>query len=375
MSLINQMLNDLDQRQAGTNNVEQDSDVNNDANTPPLAAIFPVNSKKKKPPYFKIFFSVLIVSLLSATTYFSYLIYQQQPKVVPQQNIAKKPLSKNKVPAKTQVKIANNSATSKAAIHKPLKNKPEPDKIKPIVKQQTISKKSENALFANNAINEETVNEAAEEPLHTDIRAVQKQNHQLTPKQLSEVTYQKGYQLLNQNKVYSAEAKLLLALEHDPKHIKAREMLTGLYLKLGRKVEAEDILNKGLLYLPAYSNFAKLYARLLLDTNQIEKAIKTLLHHRPLIKDDPDYFALLAASYQRQKKHGLAANTYVKLLKINPREGIWWVGMAISLEALGKKNEAHNAYEKARQTGTLNSRISKYSNQRLQFLQPAIDSE
>ena len=145
-------------------------------------------------------------------------------------------------------------------------------------------------------------------------------------------------------------------------------MLVGLYLRTGRKVEAEDILVKGLVHLPNYPNFAKLYARLLLNQNQTDKAVKVLLQHKPPISADPNYYALLAASYQRIKNHNAAASTYVSLLKINPREGIWWVGMAISLEALNKNSEALDAYEKARQTGTLNTRISNYSSQRLKQL-------
>ena len=152
-------------------------------------------------------------------------------------------------------------------------------------------------------------------------------------------------------------------------------MLTALYLRMGRKVEAGEVLAKGLLYVPAYSNFAKLQARLFIDNNKVDRAVTTLLKFKPALSADPDYYALLAASYQRQKNHAAAAGVYVKLLKLKPREGIWWVGMAISLEALGKTKQARDAYEKARQTGTLNPRFSDYSSQRLKQLQAVGESE
>ena len=142
-------------------------------------------------------------------------------------------------------------------------------------------------------------------------------------------------------------------------------MLVGLLIKTGRKVEAKSMLQQGMLNSPQYTNFAKFYARMLWDENRIAQAIDVLKQFAPAIDVDPDYHAMLAASLQRNKQHQQAATLYVQLLKIRPREGIWWVGMAISLEALGKQKEALSAYAKARESGNLNPRLQQYSTQRL----------
>lgn len=366
MSLINQMLSDLDQRQA--------LGIENDTNSAAaLSAPFNITTdtatNKNLSFAFKIGFYIVILLLLGITSYYSYLSYKESNKNIKPQVASNKQITKI-IPPKTVLynKVKNTSPSRP--------NKPEAKKQAPLI-STALAVLPPTVNHKTYPIDNDAETEAEEiiEPASNDINSVRKQPRQLSNTQQAELAYQKGYQLLRQNKVYSAEAKLLLALEHNVKHIKAREMLVGLYLKTGRKVEAETLLNKGLLYLPGYSNFTKLVARLLLDNNQVDKAVKTLLNHRPAISADPNFYALLAASYQRQNNHAAAANTYVQLLKINPREGIWWVGMGISLEALNKNKEALDAYEKARQTGTLNTRIANYSNQRLKILNTTADTQ
>jgi len=362
MSLINQMLNDLDQRQAAGSTMDDSVE-----SQPYIAAPFNTTSKSNRTTFIKTGFFILILLSLFITSYYSYLIYTQQSKADTINTLAnQKPDTAHKKSAQI-IPVQSQHVQTKIA-KAPLQTVPAISKPKPVQRIVSSTALVENMNDEETLSNNQTEALVAEEDYNTDIQSVKKHQLQLNHKQQAEVAYTIGYKLLQQNKIYSAESKLLLALEHNINHIKAREMLVGLYLKMRRKVEARDILMKGIVLLPSYTNFTKLYARLLLDNNETDTAVKILLQHKPALSSDPNYYALLAASYQRQKNHNAAANTYVELLKIKPREGIWWVGMAISLEALNKKQEALNAYEKARQTGTLNTRISNYSSQRLKQL-------
>ena len=345
------MLSDLDQRQAVPLASDNEAD-------PHIAVPFTPAKSTSPLAIVKIIFYTLVVLLLSMTSYYSYQIYSD--------NKAAEPIATATVKNKQTATIVKKTAAVTIPISTVNRTKITP--VITTVQKQTIltNKVVSTAEKSNEVVNDdETMSLTNNKVIDTSVN---KTTLQLRPAQQAEVAYQKGYQLLQQNKVYSAESKLLLALEHDAKHIKAREVLVGLYLKTGRKVEATDILNKGMLHLPRYTNFKKLAARLLLDNSQTTEAIQLLLRNKPAMATDLNYFALLAASYQRNKNHAAAANTYVQLLKIKPREGIWWVGMAVSLEALNKNKEALDAYEKARQTGTLNTRVSNYSSQRLKQL-------
>ena len=83
---------------------------------------------------------------------------------------------------------------------------------------------------------------------------------------------------------------------------------------------------------------------------------------------EPDYHALLAASYQRINNHQKSVEIYLRLVKIRPNEGVWWLGLAISLEKTGKNKSALEAYQRAQQTGTLKSGLVKFTNNRVSAL-------
>ena len=114
--------------------------------------------------------------------------------------------------------------------------------------------------------------------------------------------------------------------------------------------------------------FPKLYARILTEQGRVTQAVEVLLRKPPSTQTDPEYHALLAALHQRQGNHIGAVKTYHYLLKQHPGTSLWWLGMAISLEALQKNKEALAAYQRAKTSGNLNARLGEYTNNRLAAL-------
>ena len=198
--------------------------------------------------------------------------------------------------------------------------------------------------------------------------SMQKQRRPLTQKQLAEQTFQQAYAALRKGQVAEGESFLRKLLAGSPGHIKAREMLAGLYIKAGRYVEAAQLLQQGVAIKPGHSMFRKLYARVLLEQNALDQAVTVLERRLPLISQDVDYYALLAALYQRQGRHKNAIAVYQNMLRQNAMVGIWWIGMGISLEKLGDSEAARQAYEKARSSGTLAAQMIQYTDNRLAAL-------
>jgi len=194
---------------------------------------------------------------------------------------------------------------------------------------------------------------------------MEKQMIPMRREQRAELAYQSGYDQLVLHNLRRAEQQLRQALSIDPAHIRARELLAGVLIKQGRWVETEELMQQGVQVVPGSLLFVKLYARTLMQLNRDRQALKLLRAHAPAVAQDPGYFALLAAVYQRQQDHRDAARTYSEILKLRPDTGIWWVGLGISLEALGKQHEAQQAYTRARRTGSLRGDMVRYTDNRL----------
>ncbi len=213
------------------------------------------------------------------------------------------------------------------------------------------------------------VSTAISEPDTSRDGVVHKRIRELTAEQRAEISYQTAYEYLLAKNSTKAQDELRNALMLLPGHIKARELLAGIYIKNGRIVEARTLLQYGMRIAPAHFIFAKLYARILMEQNESVTAISVLLRNPPSQQADPDYHALLAALYQKNKQHRAAATLYGKLLTLRKNHGVWWLGLAISLEALGNESQAKLAYEKAKNSGNLSKGLYQYTHQRVTALE------
>ncbi len=202
----------------------------------------------------------------------------------------------------------------------------------------------------------------------TTAGSMEKQRRPLTQKQLTDQAFQKAYTALRKGQMAQAEQFFRKVLTGSPGHVKSREMLSGIYIKGGRYVEAGQLLKQGVAINPGYSLFRKLYARVLLEQDALDQAVVVLESKLPQLSQDVDYYALLAALYQRQGRHENAVALYQNMLKQNTMVGIWWIGLGISQEKLGDSEAARAAYEKARASGTLAAQMVQYTDNRLAAL-------
>lgn len=120
-----------------------------------------------------------------------------------------------------------------------------------------------------------------------------------------------------------------------------------------KQADAESLLTKSLNNYPNKFEFVLLQARIEFDEGKTKKAIALLEQYSPNLAEYPEYYAFLSALYQRNDQASLAVKLYQQLLELNPEKSIWWLGLATSLELLGKHNEAIVAYQQAYQTNGL----------------------
>ena len=357
MSLINKVLTDLDQRHA----VNGDSNSNAENESLLKGLPFSAVPQNKNTGFRYMLMSVLVVVLVisvGAGLYFyqpsanknvanTIMVPEAQeiPRVA-QPAVARTPIKTVVVDRiEPEVAIKQPQSTEATQPDKQVTKRPPARSVKSKPKKTVlaVAERESSSGFNKNTI-----------PLRSDQRA--------------EVAYQLAYDQLLVGNQRKAERSLRQALAIEPAHIKSRELLSGVYIKQGRWVEVSELLRKGLVLSPGHRTFSKLYARALMQLQQNQRAISVLKQHAPPIKSDPDYYALLAALYQRQKDHAAAVETYQNIVEIQPKNGVWWVGLGISLEALGKSEQASQAYFQARNSGNLLNEIAHFTNNRLAAL-------
>ena len=201
-----------------------------------------------------------------------------------------------------------------------------------------------------------------------DNIALKKKFRPLTNEQRAESAYISGIAAIQRGDTSEGMDHFRNALSKYPGHIKAREILAGLLIKAGQYPEASRLLQEGIELHPDYSQFANLYARILVEEGNTREALKVLEANRPTLNDHPEYYALLAAVYQRLDKSRQAADIYLRLVTIRPENGIYWMGLGISLESDSKPVQAVEAYQRARASGTLNDDLLEFINAKIDTL-------
>ncbi|MDZ7803680.1 tetratricopeptide repeat protein [Thiohalophilus sp.] len=364
MSLINQMLKDLEKRRA-------DSVASPDGS---LKGVNRYSVARRRPPYlvYALSASLVLVVALAGVLGWVYLnplrLAEKATPVAtaPAPAVESAPLpqpdtAQTAQPAETTpsepATTNEDSAEEKVATASTSNNpatKPEPEPEPEAASPRTERRSTQTGSTANEAAG-----------------PVTKRNRPLSDEQRAELAYKQGYQLLGRDQTEAGERHLREALQHYRQHHRARELLAGVYIQSGRYVEAAALLKEGFALAPQNSQFAKLYARVLLKQDKLTQAIAVLERQPPPVGADRDYHALLAAIYQQAGYHLKAAATYRDLLRVNPRQGNWWLGLGISLEQLEKYTEARSAYERASNSPALPENLKEYAAKRMNALAAA----
>jgi MSHA biogenesis protein MshN len=111
-----------------------------------------------------------------------------------------------------------------------------------------------------------------------------------------------------------------------------------------------------------------LLARLQVERGDVPLALETLQKTLPYAGELADYQSFVAALQQRQSHHEEAVAHYQIALKLAPNNGLWLMGMGISLQALQRKEEARDAYLRALATNSLSAQLQAYVQQKLKEL-------
>jgi len=181
----------------------------------------------------------------------------------------------------------------------------------------------------------------------------------------AEGEYRQAAQFIGQGRLVEAQAALRGVLDLDPAHEPARQALAALLIDARSLDVAQAVLGEGLQRNPGQVNFALAIARLRFEHGDVAGALALLRDHARYASGHPEYRAFQAALLARQRMHEDAAIEYEAALRIAPGIGAWWLGLAMSREALGQSDAAIDAFRRARLTRTLTANLEDLVERRL----------
>ncbi|MFA6970321.1 MAG: tetratricopeptide repeat protein [Gallionella sp.] len=191
---------------------------------------------------------------------------------------------------------------------------------------------------------------------------------QVSATQRADAEFRKASALMQHGHTADAVAGYEAALRMDAGYDQARQALVALLMESRRGMDAERVLQDGVKSKPANYGFAMLLARLQVERGAVEPAMATLEKSLPYAETQADYQAFFAALLQRLNRNDEAIRHYQIVLRLAPNNGIWLMGYGISLQAVQRNTEAKDAYRRALDTHTLSPDLQAFVRQKLKGL-------
>jgi MSHA biogenesis protein MshN len=195
---------------------------------------------------------------------------------------------------------------------------------------------------------------------------------QIRPEQKSASIYLQAVTYLQQGRVTEAQANLALALETNPINHDARQMLAGLLLDNSRHDEAKAVLAAGIAIAPEQNGFRMALARLQVEAGDVSGAIYTLEQGLSFAKNNGDFQIFLATLLQRANRHEDAISHYRNALSLNSASANATanalVGLGISLQAVNQLAESQEVFSRAQSSTALSPELLTFVEQHLKQL-------
>ena len=343
MSLINQVLNDLDKRGAAKGTVGD-------------AAIRVVPSQAKSGLWLFILFGILLVGAIATV----WLIarkpwFQVQPVVM----VAPAPID-------TVLTISHPAIEFEPQV---------PFSEVRLFDQETLQPNSKPMIVKVKPVSSVVMESVLASQAHLDLStaradAVNKLYKKETPRQQAENEFRKAYLLAQEGQLSEAAAGYRMALALDPAHVMAREALVAVLQESKNYSEEESVLKEALGMDVKQTHFAMLLARLQVERKAVPLALETLERTVPYAGKMADYQAFMAALLQRLGRHKEAITYYKNALEMSPVSGLWLMGLGISLQADQQNEAALETYKRATDTHNLSPELQAFVDQRIKEIKP-----
>ncbi|MFT4886937.1 MAG: Flp pilus assembly protein TadD [Pseudohongiellaceae bacterium] len=176
---------------------------------------------------------------------------------------------------------------------------------------------------------------------------------------------QRSLRLIADNKVPEAYANFNDYIAENRYAHQSRETYAKLLINDGELQAADALIEQGLGLSPNNLGFKKVKARILIRSGKLVDAVEVLVSKAPPVTEDVEYHEILASAQLASKDFAGAAISYSELVGADQSQGKYWYGYAAAQELLGNTNVARQAYARAVQQGSLSTNLRRRSQDRL----------
>ncbi|MEP4891241.1 MAG: tetratricopeptide repeat protein [Aliiglaciecola sp.] len=153
-----------------------------------------------------------------------------------------------------------------------------------------------------------------------------------------------------------------------PDNTAARKRLASMLFAQGNHEKANATLQTGVDLYPGNLELRIMQARLYEQMKKPDQGFELLMAHRVSAYQAPDYIAYRATLAQKANNFEQARIDYQQLAKSQSANAKWWLGLAVVEERLGNMNGALDAYQHVKQLSQMSVEVEEFVEQRIRYL-------
>lgn len=169
----------------------------------------------------------------------------------------------------------------------------------------------------------------------------------------AEQLFQQAQAELKQAQTDAALNSLRASLEADAKHVQARLTLARLLIERKQLPAAADLLADGVMLQPQQPAFVLALAPLWFQSGQQDDALALLSQSAKQSSATPQLQGYYAGQLLRLKRHAESIVQFRAALRSDPVQADWLIGLGLALQGAGQNKDAIEALRRAYETGKL----------------------
>ena len=157
-------------------------------------------------------------------------------------------------------------------------------------------------------------------------------------------------------------------IAQEPSNTAARKKLAALLFAQDQAVRARVVLDAGIQLYPQDASMRLMLARLLKQQQQVAAAFTVLNTEVPLPSVSAEFLGVRASMADQLAEYDVAHADYLRLTQLQPDQARWWLGLAIASERINASAQALTAYQQAASMNQLSRDVQRFVQQRISLL-------